>query len=236
MHLFRSLATKKEQTHHWGESALLRQNVNCTEVVYYAAIYRTIISVRHSHSLARGNCAQNENGARCAASVGHRISVCRHNAGVSNFFVSAVKKTLSIVYELQFLPVLCPCTFSQRVFAEICTFSSEFTVVFHVFLWMSLLREIFRTTFLKNRMSLTQPRQGQTVFRTKIARPTLCAHLVYGLQQADATPIIANSGSNTAPGTYLMSPFKKDYLDCAADTLNKTSLSEQCIGTMSIWF
>lgn len=79
-------------------------------------------------------------------------------------------------------------------------------------------------------------RQGQTVFRTKIARPTLCAHLVYGLQQADATPIIANSGSNTAPGAYLMSPLKKDYLDCAADTLNKTSLSEQCIGTMSIWF
>ena len=80
-------------------------------------------------------------------------------------------------------------------------------------------------------MPLTQPRQGQTVFRTKIARPTL-----YGLQQADATPIIANSGSNTAPGAYLMSPFKKDYLDCATDTLNKTSLSEQCIGIMSIWF
>jgi hypothetical protein len=59
---------------------------------------------------------------------------------------------------------------------------------------------------------------------------------VYGLQQADAPQIIANSGSNTAPGAYLMSPFKKDYLDCAADTLNKTSLSEQCIGTMSIWF
>jgi len=32
LHLFRSLATKKEQTHHWGVSALLRQNVNCTEV------------------------------------------------------------------------------------------------------------------------------------------------------------------------------------------------------------
>jgi hypothetical protein len=32
LHLFRSLATKKEQTHHWGESALFRQNVNCTEV------------------------------------------------------------------------------------------------------------------------------------------------------------------------------------------------------------
>ena len=128
------------------------------------------------------------------------------------------------------------CTFSQRVFAEIHTFSSEFLVEPYVFLWMSLLREIFRTTFLKNRMSLTQPRQGQTVFRTKIARPTLCAHLVYGLQHADATPIIASSGSNTAPGAYLMSPFKKDYLDCATDTLNKTSLSEQCIGIMSIWF
>ena len=209
--------------------------MNCTEVVYYAAIYRTIISVCYSHSLARGNCAQNENGAGCAASFSCRISVCRYSAGVP-IFLSVAKKTLSIVYELQLLPVLCPCTFSQRVFAEIRTFSSEFSVVFHVFLWMSLLREIFCTTFLKNRMSLTQPRQGQTVFRTKIARPTLCAHLVYGLQQADATPIIASSGSNTAPGAYLMSPFKKDYLDCAADTLNKTSLSEQCIGTMSIWF
>lgn len=140
-------------------------------------------------------------------------------------FLSVVKKTLSIVCESRFLLVLC-----------LAHFPSEFLVEPYVFLWMSLLREIFRTTFLKNRMSLTQPRQGQTVFRTKIARPTLCAHLVYGLQQADATPIIANSGSNTAPGAYLMSPFKKDYLDCAADTLNKTSLSEQCIGTMSIWF
>lgn len=72
--------------HHWGESALLRQNVNCTEVVYYAAIYRTIISVRHSHSLARGNCAQNENGAGCVASFGRRISVCRHCAGVPIFY------------------------------------------------------------------------------------------------------------------------------------------------------
>lgn len=157
LHLFRSLATKKEQTHHWGESALLRQNVNCTEVVYYAAIYRTIISVYHSHSLARGNCAQNENGARCAAMFGRRISVCRHCAGVP-IFLNAAKKTLSIVYELQLLPVLCPCTFSQRVFAEIHTFYSEFLVEPYVFLWMSLLREIFRTTFLKNRMSLTQPR------------------------------------------------------------------------------
>ena len=56
------------------------------------------------------------------------------------------------------------------------------------------------------------------MFRTKIARATLCAHLVYGLQQADATQIIASSGSNAAPGAYLMSPFKKDYLECAADT------------------
>lgn len=175
------------------------------------------------------------NGDGCAAMFGRRISVCRHCAGVP-IFLNAAKKTLSIVYELQLLPVLCPCTFSQRVFAEIHTFYSEFLVEPYVFLWMSLLREIFRTTFLKNRMSLTQPRQGQTVFRTKIAGATLCAHLVYGLQQADAPQIIANSGSNTAPGAYLMSPFKKDYLDCAADTLNKTSLSEQCIGTMSIWF
>lgn len=67
-------------------------------------------------------------------------------------------------------------------------------------------------------MPLTQPGQGQTVFRTKIARATLCAHLVYGLQQADAPPIIASSGSNTAPGAYLMSTYQKDYLDCAADT------------------
>lgn len=164
-----------------------------------------------------------------------RISVCRYSAGVP-IFLSVAKKTLSIVYEPLVLSILRPCTFFQRVSTEIRTFSSEFLVEPYVFLWMSLLREIFRTTFLKNRMSLTQPRQGQTVFGTKIARPTLCAHLVYGLQQADATPIIANSGSNTAPGAYLMSPFKKDYLDCAADTLNKTSLSEQYIGTMSIWF
>lgn len=151
LHLFRSLATKKEQTHHWGESALLRQNVNCTEVVYYAAIYRTIISVRHSHSLARGNCAQNENGAGCVASFGRRISVCRYSAGVP-IFLSVAKKTLSIVYELQLLPVLCPCTFSQRVFIEIRTFSSEFLVEPYVFLWISLLREIFCTAFSKIRV------------------------------------------------------------------------------------
>lgn len=41
------------------------------------------------------------------------------------------------------------CTFSQRVFAEIHTFYSEFLVEPYVFLWMSLLREIFRTTFFK---------------------------------------------------------------------------------------
>lgn len=120
------------------------------------------------------------------------------------------------------------CTFSQRVFAEIRTFSSEFSVEPHVFLWMSLLREIFCTTFLKNRMSLTQPRQGQTVFRTKIARPTLCAHLVYGLQQADATPIIASSGSNTAPGAYLMSPFKKRLFRLCGRHLEQN----QPVGTM----
>lgn len=43
-----------------GVSAHLRQTVNCTEVVYYAAIYRTIISVCHSHSLASGTYVQNE--------------------------------------------------------------------------------------------------------------------------------------------------------------------------------
>lgn len=63
--------------------------------------------------------------------------------------VIAVKKTLSIVYESRFLLVLCPCTFSQRVFAEIRTFSSEFLAVSHVFLWMSLLREMFCTAFSK---------------------------------------------------------------------------------------
>lgn len=52
LHLFRSLATKKEQTHHLGVSALLRQTVNCTEVVYYAAIYRTIPILPGSHNLA----------------------------------------------------------------------------------------------------------------------------------------------------------------------------------------
>jgi hypothetical protein len=113
---------------------------------YFAAIYRTIISVRHLHSLARGNCAQNENGAHCAASFGRRISVRRHSAGVP-IFLSVAKKTLSIVYELQLLPVLCPCTFFQRVFAEIHTFSSEFLDEPHAFPWMSLLREIFCTTF-----------------------------------------------------------------------------------------
>ena len=137
----------------------------------------------------------------CAAMFSRRISVCRYSAGVP-IFLSVAKKTLSIVYEPLVLSILRPCTFFQRVSAEIRTFSSEFLVEPYVFLWMSLLREIFRTTFLKNRMSLTQPRQGQTVFRTKIARPTLCAHLVYGLQQADAAPIKANSGSNAAPGAF----------------------------------
>lgn len=47
-------------------------------------------------------------------------------------------------------------------------------------------------------------------------RPAL-AYSVYGLQQADAAPIKANSGSNAAPGAYLMLTFQKDYLDCAAD-------------------
>ena len=42
-----------------------------------------------------------------------------------------------------------PCTFFQRVFAEICTFSREFSVEPYVLLWMSLLREIFCTTFSK---------------------------------------------------------------------------------------
>lgn len=88
------------------------------------------------------------NGDGCAAMFGRRISVCRHCAGVP-IFLNAAKKTLSIVYELQLLPVLCPCTFSQRVFAEIHTFYSEFLVEPYVFLWMSLLREIFRTTFFK---------------------------------------------------------------------------------------
>ena len=76
LHLFRSLATKKEQTHHWGVSALLRQTVNCTEVVYYATIYRTIISVRHSHSLARGNCVQNET---AMAALHHLVVVYRYS-------------------------------------------------------------------------------------------------------------------------------------------------------------
>lgn len=50
-------------------------------------------------------------------------------------------------------------------------------------------------------------------------RPALTCHKysVYGLQQADAAPIKANSGSNAAPGAYLMLTFQKDYLDCAAD-------------------
>lgn len=57
------------------------------------------------------------------------------------------------------------CTFSQRVFAEIHTFSSEFLVEPYVFLWMSLLREIFCTTFSKT---------SHTVDTTR-ARATLCA-------------------------------------------------------------
>ncbi len=179
LHLFRSLATKKEQTHHWGESALLRQNVNCTEVVYYAAIYRTIISVYHSHSLARGNCAQNENGARCAASFSCRISVCRYSAGVP-IFLSVAKKTLSIVYELQLLPVLCPCTFSQRVFAEIHTFYSEFLVEPYVFLWMSLLREIFCTTFSKTSHAVdTTQARANCVQNENRETHALCASCVW---------------------------------------------------------
>ena len=120
-------------------------------VVDYAAIYRTIISVCYSHSLARGNCAQNENGARCAASFGHRISVRRYSAGVP-IFLSVAKKTLSIVYEPLVLSILRPCTFFQRVSAEIRTFSGEFSVEPYVFLWMSLLREIFCTAFSKIRV------------------------------------------------------------------------------------
>lgn len=77
-----------------------------------------------------------------------RISVCRYSAGVP-IFLSVAKKTLSIVYEPLVLSILRPCTFFQRVSAEIRTFSSEFLVEPYVFLWMSLLREIFRTTFFK---------------------------------------------------------------------------------------
>lgn len=64
------------------------------------------------------------NGDGCAASFSCRISVCRYSAGVP-IFLSVAKKTLSIVYELQLLPVLCPCTFSQRVFGCIPCFSVD---------------------------------------------------------------------------------------------------------------
>lgn len=161
-----------------GVSALLRQNVNCTETIIMPAIYRTIISVCHSHSLARGNCAQNET----AMAVLQCLVVVYRYADIVLAYPTFFKRSeensqhcVRVTIPASFVS----CTFSQRVFAEIHTFSSEFLVEPYVFLWMSLLREIFRTTFLKNRMSLTQPRQWQTVFRTKIARPTLCAHLVY---------------------------------------------------------
>ena len=105
------------------------------------AIYRTIISVCHSHSLARGNCAQNET---AMASLQCLVVVYRYADIVRAYLFFFERGD-----ELQLLPVLCPCTFSQRVFAEIHTFYSEFLVEPYFFLWMSLLREIFRTTFFK---------------------------------------------------------------------------------------
>lgn len=162
-----------------GESALLRQNVNCTEVVYYAAIYRTIISVCHSHSLARGNCAQNETAMaalQCLVVVYRYADIVRAYL----FFLNAAKKTLSIVYELQLLPVLCPCTFSQRVFAEIHTFYSEFLVEPYVFLWMSLLREIFCTTFSKTSHAVdTTQARANCVQNENSETHALCASCVW---------------------------------------------------------
>lgn len=119
------------------------------------------------------------NGDGCAAMFGRRISVCRHCAGVP-IFLNAAKKTLSIVYELQLLPVLCPCTFSQRVFAEIHTFYSEFLVEPYVFLWMSLLREIFRTTFFKKSHAVdTTQARANCVQNENSETHALCASCVW---------------------------------------------------------
>ena len=119
------------------------------------------------------------NGDGCAAMFGRRISVCRHCAGVP-IFLNAAKKTLSIVYELQLLPVLCPCTFSQRVFAEIHTFSSKLLVEPCVFLLMSLLREIFCTTFSKTSHAVdTTQARANCVQNENSETHALCASCVW---------------------------------------------------------
>ena len=43
-------------------------------------------------------------------------------------------------------------------------------------------------------------------------------HRICCLHHRHAAPIKANSGSNAAPGVFLMSTFQSDYWDCAADT------------------
>lgn len=96
------------------------------------------------------------------------------------YFLNAAKKTLSIVYELQLLPVLCPCTFSQRVFAEIHTFSSKLLVEPCVFLLMSLLREIFCTTFSKTSHAVdTTQARANCVQNENSETHALCASCVW---------------------------------------------------------
>lgn len=47
--------------------------------------------------------------------IGCRISVYRHSAGMPIFLCIRLKKTLSWMYELRFLLILCVCHFSLRI-------------------------------------------------------------------------------------------------------------------------
>lgn len=157
------------------------------------------------------------NGDGCAAMFGRRISVCRHCAGVP-IFLNAAKKTLSIVYELQLLPVLCPCTFSQRVFAEIHTFYSEFLVEPYIFLWMSLLREIFCTMFSKTSHAVDTTRARANCVQNENSKGyALCVSCVW-IATSRCSPNKSKLREQCSPRSFLMSTFQSDYLDCAADT------------------
>lgn len=148
LHLFRSLATKKEQTHHWGVSALLRQNVNCTEV------FILLLSIVQLSVYAIRTAWQEETVLRtkmALAALQCLVVVYRYADIVlayPTFFKRSEENSQHCV-RVTIPASFVSCTFSQRVFAEIHTFSSEFLVEPYVFLWMSLLREIFCTTFSK---------------------------------------------------------------------------------------
>lgn len=162
-----------------GESALLRQNVNCTEafILLLSIVQLSVYAIRtawQEETVLRTKMA--------LAALHHLVVVYRYADIVRAylFFLNAAKKTLSIVYELQLLPVLCPCTFSQRVFAEIHTFYSEFLVEPYVFLWMSLLREIFCTTFSKTSHAVdTTQARANCVQNENSETHALCASCVW---------------------------------------------------------